>query len=117
MDVGTQHRCTLVLVLTPPAPEKPHVLTLSHPPLPLLPVLLDAGQQRLQPARRALAVGVQEGDDLALGGGRAPQPRPDQPRALLHAQHAHRHLQRAHVVLQLLLQEVCIGRGQEETQG
>ena len=74
----------------------------------LLPVLLDARQQRLQPAGGALAVGVQEGDDLALGGGRAAQPRPDQPGALLHPQHPHRHLQRAHVVLQLLLQEVCV---------
>lgn len=70
------------------------------------PVLFDAGQQGLQPARRALAVGVQEGDDLAFGGRRPPQPGSDQARALLHPQDPHRHLQGPHVVLQLLLQEV-----------
>ena len=72
----------------------------------LLPVLFNAGQQGLQPAHRTLAVSVQEGDDLTFGGGRAPQPGSDQTRTLLHPQDPYGHLQSAHVVLQLLLQEV-----------
>lgn len=75
------------------------------------PVLFDACQQGLQPADRALTVGVQEGDDLSFGGSRPPQPGSDETGALLHPQDPHRNLQGPHVVLQLLLQEICHGRG------
>lgn len=71
-----------------------------------LPVGSDAGQQGLQPAGGALAVGVQEGDDLARGECRPAKACPDQARTLLHPHHPHRHLQLPHVLLQRTLQEV-----------
>lgn len=44
----------------------------------LLPVFFDACQQGLKPADSTLAVSVQEGDDLAFGGGGPPQPGSDE---------------------------------------
>lgn len=71
------------------------------------PVLFDARQEGLEPADGTLTVSVQEGDDLTFGGSRPPQPGSDQTRTLLHPQDPHGHLQAPHVVLQLLLQEIC----------
>lgn len=71
------------------------------------PVLFDARQEGLEPADGTLTVSVQEGDDLTFGGSRPPQPGSDETRTLLHPQDPHGHLQSPHVVLQLLLQEIC----------
>ena len=59
------------------------------------------GEERLEPARRGLAVRVEEEEDVALGRLRALQPRPDQPHPLARPQHPHGHGQLRDVLLQL----------------
>jgi hypothetical protein len=69
-----------------------------------LPVLDDPGEERFEPTFRALAVGVQERDDLALDVLRPQETRPDQTGALLRSQDHHRNGQRLDVLLQLAAQ-------------
>jgi len=64
-----------------------------------LPVLFDPSQQGLQPPNSALAVSVEEGDDLTCGGRCPPQPGSDQTRTLLHPEDPHRHLQSPRIIL------------------
>lgn len=72
-----------------------------------LPVLDDPGEERFEPTFRALAVGVQERDDLALDVLRPQETRPDQTGALLRSQDHHRNGQRLDVLLQLAAQVFC----------
>ena len=71
-------------------------------------VLLDPGEERLQPARVALAVAVQEEDHVPTGGPGTRQPGPDETNPLLKSDDSHLAVL-SHVLLQLGLEVGVLG--------
>ena len=72
-----------------------------------LAVASDLVEQRLQPALRRLAVRVEERAHAPARRLRALEPRADQTRALLQADHLHRRRQTGHVLVQRRAQVPC----------